>query len=408
MNSSSQQIEPNNKDVEFFRKKRFVLLLGIISMLMPLAVDLYLSAIPAMAKFFQTTDGHVQITLSSYILGFALGQLIYGPISDSIGRRPIIIYGILSFALISIICGFVSSIQQLILLRFFHGFVAASAAVVINALLRDIYENKEFSRMFSMVLLVSNIAPLTAPLLGGWILLWFNWQAIFWVLGTLSVVTLFVSFLYIKETLKPENKQRFSLRHIRKNFYAIVTNRAVFFFILTTAFSFAGMFAFITAGSSVYIGQFGISEAHFGYYFGLNVLCMMLLNITNTRLVKHVGVFKMFCIGISLQASMGLLLIIAAWLKFPFIYFVFCISGFVGSLAMVNSNAMAMIMDKFPNFAGTASSLTGTFRFGVAALVGMLLARVHTQSVWPMVLTMSGCAFIAMLFALIAIKSVKK
>lgn len=391
-----------------YRRKRFIFLLGAISMLMPLAVDMYLSAMPQMALFFNSDPGHVQLTLSSYIFGFALGQLIYGPISDSIGRKPIILYGVLSFAVITFICGFVHTVEQLILVRFFHGLVAASAAVVINALLRDIFQGQEFSKVFSMVLLVSNIAPLTAPLMGGWILYWFNWQAIFIVLGVLSVATFLLAFCYIKETLAPEKRQRLHLSRILRNFVKIGSNLPVLSFILTMSFSFSGMFAFITAGSSVYIGQFGVSEVDFGYYFGLNIVFMMLLNITNTRLVKYVGVLKMFILGISLQTVMSVVLVIVALLKLPFIVFVLSVAGFVGCISMVSSNAMAMIMDKFPNIAGTASSLAGTFRFTIAALVGLILSQVHAKSVWPMVLTMSGCIFIAVLFAVLAVYMTKR
>ncbi|WP_093318674.1 Bcr/CflA family multidrug efflux MFS transporter [Thorsellia anophelis] len=387
-----------------YRRKRYIFLLGFISMLMPLAVDMYLSAMPAMAKFFATNEGQIQLTLSSYILGFALGQLIYGPISDSIGRKPVIIYGILTFALVSLGCAFVENIDQLIVLRFFHGLTAASAAVVINALLRDTFKNQEFSKMLSMVLLVSNIAPLTAPLMGGWILYWLNWQAIFITLGILGLFTFVLAMVNIKETLIIQKRHPFSLIRILRNFVSIGTNPAVLCFMLTTSFSFSGMFAFITAGSSVYIGHFGVSEIDFGYYFGLNIVFMMMLNITNTKLVKRLGVLRMLIIGISLQTTMSVLLIVVSLLELPFIFFVLCVSGYVGCIAMVSSNAMAMIMDKFPHIAGTASSLAGFTRFTIAALVGMVLAQIHTASVWPMVLTMSGCIILAALFAAIAVK----
>lgn len=403
--SPEQTLDPQ---MQYYRRKRYIFLLGFISMLMPLAVDMYLSAMPAMATFFATNEGQVQLTLSTYILGFALGQLIYGPISDSIGRKPVIIYGILTFALVSIGCAMVSNITQLIVLRFFHGLTAASAAVVINALLRDTFKGQEFSRMLSMVLLVSNIAPLTAPLMGGWILYFLNWQAIFIVLGLLALFTFLLAIINIQETLVLKKRHPFSLIRILRNFVSIGSNPAVLCFMLTTSFSFSGMFAFITAGSSVYIGHFGVSEIDFGYYFGLNIVFMMALNITNTKLVKRLGVLRMFIVGISLQTTMSLLLITVSLLELPFIFFVLCVSGYVGCIAMVSSNAMAMIMDRFPHIAGTASSLVGFVRFTIAALVGIVLAQIHTASVWPMVLTMSGCILLAVIFAIIAVRITHK
>lgn len=381
-----------------------IFVLGFISMLLPVAVDMYLSALPAMAKFFNTNDGHIQITLSSYILGFAIGQVIYGPLSDSIGRRPVINWGILIFAVISFGCAFAQSVEQMIVLRFFHGLIAASAGVVINALIRDMFEKHEFSRVMSMVMLVSNIAPLSAPLIGGWIYVLFNWQAIFIVIGLLGVCGLLLAVFILKETHPIHKRQPFKLKAIQKNFITIGSNPAALCFILTSAGSFAGMFAFISAGPFVYIEIFGVKEANFGYFFGLNVVFMMALNILNTRLVKRMGVIRMFTFGITLQAVMSILLVITYFLELPFMAFVLCVSGFVGCIAIVSSNAMAMLMDRFPHIAGTASSLAGTIRFGIAAIVSFILSQTHAENAWPMVLAMFGCLVFASICALIAVK----
>lgn len=149
-----------------------VFILGLLAMLMPLSIDMYLPALPVISAQFGVPAGSTQMTLSTYILGFALGQLIYGPMADSFGRKPVVLGGTLVFAAAAVACALAQTIDQLIVMRFFHGLAAAAASVVINALMRDIYPKEEFSRMMSFVMLVTTIAPLMAPIVGGWVLVW--------------------------------------------------------------------------------------------------------------------------------------------------------------------------------------------------------------------------------------------
>ena len=160
-----------------------VFILGLLAMLMPLSIDMYLPALPVISAQFGVPAGSTQMTLSTYILGFALGQLIYGPMADSFGRKPVVLGGTLVFAAAAVACALANTIDQLIVMRFFHGLAAAAASVVINALMRDIYPKEEFSRMMSFVMLVTTIAPLMAPIVGGWVLVWLSWHYIFWILA---------------------------------------------------------------------------------------------------------------------------------------------------------------------------------------------------------------------------------
>ena len=165
-----------------------VFILGLLAMLMPLSIDMYLPALPVISAQFGVPAGSTQMTLSTYILGFALGQLIYGPMADSFGRKPVVLGGTLVFAAAAVACALANTIDQLIVMRFFHGLAAAAASVVINALMRDIYPKEEFSRMMSFVMLVTTIAPLMAPIVGGWVLVWLSWHYIFWILALAAIL----------------------------------------------------------------------------------------------------------------------------------------------------------------------------------------------------------------------------
>ena len=372
-----------------------VVILGLLAMLMPLSIDMYLPAMPQIAREFAVSAGSVQMTLNLYILGFAIGQLVYGPLADSYGRKPVIVLGTLIFACAAAACALSQTIDQLILMRFLHGLSAAAASVVINALMRDTYSKEDFSRMMSFVMLVTTIAPLLAPIIGGWLLLLWNWHAIFWTLSGAALITTVLVCTQIRETLKPEQRQRFHLRTTLSNFVALVRHKRAFSYMLASGFSFAGLFAFLNAGPFVYIEVNHVSPQNFGYYFGLNVVFLFVMTLINSRAVRRFGPLKMFRIGLVIQFVMGLWLLISSALDLGFLSLVFGVAMFIGCVSVVSSNAMAVILDEFPHMAGTASSLTGTLRFGVGALVGALLSLVSINSAWPMVATIALCATVS-------------
>lgn len=385
-----------------------VIILGLLAMLMPLSIDMYLPALPVIAGQFGVPAGSAQMTLSTYILGFALGQLLYGPMADSIGRKPVILGGTLIFAAAAVACALAQSIDQLIIMRFFHGLAAAAASVVINALMRDIYPREEFSRMMSFVMLVTTIAPLLAPMIGGAVLVWFSWHMIFWILAVAGLLVSVMIAFFIRETLPPERRQPFHLRTTVGNFASLFRHKRVLSYMLASGFSFAGMFSFLSAGPFVYIEINHVSPQDFGYYFALNIVFLFLMTIINGRFVRRVGALKMFRGGLWVQFVMALWMVITALLGVGFWSLVVGVAAFVGCVSLVSSNAMAVILDEFPHMAGTASSLAGTFRFGIGAIVGTLLSLSAFNSAWPMIWSITFCATSSILFYLYASRGKKQ
>ncbi|MFW0765110.1 Bcr/CflA family multidrug efflux MFS transporter [Trabulsiella odontotermitis] len=379
-----------------------VFILGLLAMLMPLSIDMYLPALPVISSQFGVPAGSAQMTLSTYILGFALGQLLYGPMADSIGRKPVILGGTLVFAAAAVACALSQTIDQLIVMRFFHGLAAAAASVVINALMRDIYPKEEFSRMMSFVMLVTTIAPLVAPMVGGAVLVWFSWHMIFWILAIAALLASLMVFFFIHETLPVERRQKFHIRTTTGNFATLFRHKRVLSYMLASGFSFAGMFSFLSAGPFVYIELNHVSPQHFGYYFALNVVFLFIMTIINSRFVRRVGALNMFRAGLWIQFVMALWMVVCALLGVGFWSLVMGIAVFVGCVAMVSSNAMAVILDEFPHMAGTASSLAGTFRFGIGAIVGAALSLATFTTSWPMLISMILCASCSLLFYLYA------
>ncbi|WP_336854247.1 Bcr/CflA family multidrug efflux MFS transporter [Pseudescherichia vulneris] len=381
---------------------RIVFILGLLAMLMPLSIDMYLPALPVIAQQFGVPAGSAQMTLSTYILGFALGQLLYGPMADSIGRKPVILGGTLIFAAAASACALAQSIDQLITLRFYHGLAAAAASVVINALMRDIYPKEEFSRMMSFVMLVTTVAPLLAPMIGGAVLVWLSWHAIFWILAIAALLASLMIFFFISETLPVERRQPFHIRTTLGNFATLFRHKRVLSYMLASGFSFAGMFSFLSAGPFVYIELNHVLPQNFGYYFALNIVFLFIMTIINGRFVRRVGALRMFRAGLWIQFAMALWMVLSAAFDVGFWALVMGVAAFVGCVSLVASNAMAVILDEFPHMAGTASSLAGTFRFGIGAIVGALLSLATFNSAWPMIWSIAFCATSSILFYLYA------
>ena len=381
---------------------KIVFILGLLAMLMPLSIDMYLPALPVISAQFGVPAGSAQMTLSTYILGFALGQLFYGPMADSLGRKPVILGGTLVFAVAAVACALAQTIDHLIIMRFFHGLAAAAASVVINALMRDIYPKEEFSRMMSFVMLVTTIAPLVAPMAGGAVLVWFSWHVIFWILALAALLASAMIFFFIDETLPVERRQKFHIRTTIGNFASLFRHKRVLSYMLASGFSFAGMFSFLSAGPFVYIELNHVSPQHFGYYFALNIVFLFIMTIINSRFVRRVGALNMFRAGLWIQFVMAIWLVVSAFLGVGFWALVVGVAAFVGCVSMVSSNAMAVILDEFPHMAGTASSLAGTFRFGIGAIVGALLSMATFTTAWPMLWAMAFCATSSILFYLYA------
>ncbi|EJD6037919.1 Bcr/CflA family multidrug efflux MFS transporter [Morganella morganii] len=372
-----------------------IFILGLLSMLMPLAIDMYLPSMPTIARDFGVTEGDVQMTLNSYLIGFAAGQLVYGPMADALGRKPVILGGTLIFALASAGCAMSQDIGTFIGMRGLHGFAAAAASVVINALMRDMFTKDEFSRSMSFVVLVMTVAPLLAPIMGGMMMLWFSWHAIFWTIMIAALIAALLVLFFIRETLPKERRQPFRLRIMLGQFVTLFRQKRVLCYMVASGFSFAGMFSFLSAGSFVYIQLYGLTELEFGYCFALNIVFLFIMTTINSRYVRRFGALNMLRTGLVVQLLAGCWLLLAASADLGFVAIMIGVACYVGNIAMITSNAMAVILDDYPHMAGTASSLAGVLRFGIGAGVGAVVASFDMITVWPMVGAMALCILVA-------------
>ncbi|RYU71173.1 Bcr/CflA family multidrug efflux MFS transporter [Aliivibrio finisterrensis] len=372
-----------------------IVILGAIAALTPLAIDMYLPAMPSIAADLGVSAGSVQMTLTAYTAGFAIAQLIHGPLADSYGRRPVLIIGTILFAVCAVIGALVDSIESLMYIRVLQGVAGAASSVVIQAIVRDMFDKEDFARTMAFITLVMTVAPLAAPMIGGHLAVWFGWRSIFWLLAVFSVLIIFAILWKIPETLKEENREPFKLRSSLRNYLSLFKNPVSLGLIFSGAFSFSCMFAFLTAGSFVYIDIYGVSVQNFGYLFGLNIVFLIIMTTLNGRIVKRAGSHNMLKLGLSIQLFAGILMMIGQWLGWGLWGTVIPVVLSVGCISTIGSNSMALLLSHYPKMAGTASSLAGTLRFGTGSLVGVGIAMLPSDSAWPMVGAMTACSILS-------------
>jgi DHA1 family bicyclomycin/chloramphenicol resistance-like MFS transporter len=372
--------------------------LGLLGALTPMAINMYLSAMPDIASDLASTASDVQLTLTVYLAGFAIGQMLYGPLADSFGRRPVLLTGVFVFAIAAALSAVATEIESLMYIRFIQGVAGAAAQVIILAIIRDMFEREDFAHVMSFVTLVITVAPLTSPSIGGYLAMWFGWRSIFWTLALLATVAIVLTLWRIPETLSTDNRQALHLGRTVRNYIDLFKNPFAMGLIWSGAFSFAGMFAFLTAGAFVYIDIFGVKPEQFGYLVGLNIIAMFIITTINGRLVKKMGTHTMLKLGLWTQLTAGIGLVLVWVLNLGLWSTVIFVALFIGTLSAINSNTMAILLSGYPSMAGTATSLAGTMRFGTGALVGAVVALLPNNEICPMIFSMAACGTLSIGF----------
>ncbi|MCE2570291.1 Bcr/CflA family multidrug efflux MFS transporter [Motilimonas eburnea] len=384
----------------------FIVILASLAGLTPLAVDMYLPAIPSIAASLAADISQVQITLSIFLFGFAFGQLIYGPLSDSYGRKNVLLSGLLIFIVSNIGVYFVHDVELLMVLRFIQAIGGGAAAVIVGALLRDIYAQDMFAKMMSFVILIMTLAPLVAPLVGGYIELWFGWQAIFYLLALAGLATVVAVVCLIPETLAKERRVPLRFAGVLKNYFKVLSNKRALGFILTSGFSFSGMFIFLTTSPYVYIEYLGIPSERYGYYFGLNIVFMMIFTAINGRFVTVKGYRFMLTSGLTLLGFAALMMLYIALFDVSNPWLIVAgVVSYVGVMSLIGSNCMTGILNDFSDIAGTATALSGTLRFGMGAVAGLIVSLFHSDNASTLAIGMAVSAILAITSYLLLVRS---
>lgn len=361
-----------------------IMLLAAVIAITPLAIDMYLPAMQMMADDLDTSMALVQQSLSIYLAAYAVGMLLFGPLADMIGRRPLALAGMIGFLLSSLMLSLVSSIEWFLVWRALQAFTGAAATVVIPGIVRHLYQQHTAKGM-SYVSMIMMLAPLIAPAVGSGLMYFAHWQIIFDVLAAYALLILLLSWRFMPEVPRAENavKPAFFSGYLQ-----VFANKKAWPYIATSMFASFSFFTFLTAVSFVYISYFKVSEQGFALLFGLNVSALMLVNFVNSRLVTRLGPQRMLRSGLVMAIICASLLSAFNYMELGLWFTVVTIAPLMASLGLVATNADAMILMRFPEHTGTATAVIGTLRFGVGALAGPLLGMFYTGTALPFSLMM--------------------
>lgn len=368
-------------------------ILGIMTGNAALSLDMYLPAFPAIAADLGVAQSDVQVTMSTFLAGFAIGQAFYGPLSDTFGRRPVILLSLLTYGAISALCALSLHIDDLILWRAMQGLAGASGSVLGRAVIRDVYDGPRLAKAMSMLMLVLTAAPMAAPLLGAWVLAVFDWRAVFWTLSAYAMVWTALIVLTIPETLSNDRRISIHPAAVARVFYSVLSHKRAMGYALTAALGFAGMFAYITATPFLYMDLYGVSPQGYALFFAANIGAMALSSFTNGRLSGTYSIDQLLGLftWVILIAS-GVLAVTAltgwggVWgLAVPLFFY-------VGSLSAMAANGISGTLQFFGHSAGTASSVFGVLQFGGGSLAGWMVAALNDGTPVPMAVLIGVCA----------------
>jgi DHA1 family bicyclomycin/chloramphenicol resistance-like MFS transporter len=357
---------------------RLILLLGALAACGPLSIDMYLPSLPALAASFGTSAAAAQSTLTSFMAGFSIGMLLYGPLSDAYGRRPVLLGGIALYTVASVGCALALSIDALIFVRFLQALGAGAASVLARAIARDAHETADAARVLSMLSIVTSIGPLLAPLIGGQLLLLGGWRVVFVALTLFGAVCAVTAFLRVPETWPREKRASSAVGRSFAAYGHLLADPVTWGHMLCGGMAFASMFAYITATPFVYIDYFHVKPQHYGLLFGLNIVGIIAGNVLNTRLVGRLGSLKMISAAafVSVVAALAVALVcLTGWGGLWSI--VVCLFFVVGVVGLLSANCTTDLMHRYPHNAGAAAALFGAVQLALGALASLAVGLFH-------------------------------
>ncbi|MDR3369706.1 multidrug effflux MFS transporter [Rhodoferax sp.] len=397
----SSTIEATTSEAPHEHDLRILIILSALMSFASISVDMYLPALPTLVVDLHADMARIELTVSTFLIGFSLGQLFWGPISDTYGRRRPIAIGLLLFILGSVGCAMSATASQMLIWRVVQALGACAGPVLARAMVRDLYARERSAHMLSVLILMMAAAPLIGPLLGGQIIHFWTWRVIFWVLTALGLATLFALKL-LPETLPPAKRSNASLGYTLRAYLQLAFNGKLLVYAVSGGFYYGGCYAFIAGTPFAYVDYYQLSPRYYGLIFGANIIGLMGVNYFNTRLLRRFRANEIFRFGTWIAAGSGIALAVNAYfgwgglagLALP----IFCYMSVSG---LIVANSVASALAAFPKQAGSVSSLVGAMHYGSgvfsAAMLGWFADGTPWTMGWIVAAAGIGCLLTAML-----------
>lgn len=366
-------------------------LLAALAAIGPFSIDTYLPAFPAMAAALDASAVEVQQTLTFYLVPFAFMMLWHGALADALGRRRVLLWAYALYALASLFCAFAGSIEMLWVGRALQGLSSGAGLVVGRAIVRDVLDGPAAQRLMAHIGLMFAIAPALAPVAGGWIHAFFDWQAVFVFLALYGAVLLFALYRYLPETLPAHARQSLRLRPLAAAYAGVFSHRGFLALAAALALNFNGFFIYVLSAPAFLIGQLGVSPQGFLWLFGPAMVGMLLGNLLSSLLAERISSRRTIALGFAVMAlaaaaNVGLNALAAPRLPWS----VLPIAPYVVGMSLTMPSISLRILDLFPQRRGLISSCQGAMQTGVNAVTAALLAPLAWGSTLTMALAMAG------------------
>jgi len=375
---------------------RIALVLGLLSAIGPFAIDMYLPALPEIGSSLGAAIGPVQLSLTVFFIALGVGQLLYGPISDMVGRKPPLFFGLGLFALASIGCALATDIQTLIALRFVQGLGAAAGMAIPRAVVRDLHTGNDAARLMSLLMLVFSVSPILAPLVGSAVIAFTGWRGVFWAVMVAALIGLAMVATVLKETRPLEERVESSLGGALKGYGVLLRDRHYLGLVFIGAFAMAGFFTYLANSSFVMIDHYGLSPTLYSVAFGVNAAAFFGAAQLNGFLCERFGIVRVVKSSVS-ACGLVMLSMFAYYLSggdrlAVLIVLYFIASGLMGFVIPTTS---VLALEKHGAIAGTASALLGTLQMLTGSVVMAVVGAFTNGKPLPMVAGMAGGALIA-------------
>ena len=393
----------NPSNLTRVQRLRLFVLLGSLTAFGPLSIDMYLPALPAIARDLAASESVVQLTLTACLIGLALGQIVAGPLSDSLGRRRPLLIGVAGYVVASLLCAIAPSAWVLVVLRLIQGLTGAAGIVIARAIVRDLYSGSAAARYFSRLILVMGLAPILAPVLGAQVLRFGTWRGIFLVLTLVTALLWLGAALGLPETLPAARRNAGSLAGTLNIFGQLIRDTPFIGYAVAAGLAFGAMFAYIAGSPFVLQGIFHVSPQTFSLIFGMNALGFVVTSQINGSLVSRIRPARLLTGGLVANATAGLALLFVVVSGFGLLAVLLPLLLLASSVGFIVPNAIALALSRRPDAAGTGSALLGVIQSGVAALGAPIVGIAGTGTALPMavVIAVSGLGAITA-FALTA------
>ncbi|WP_138420039.1 Bcr/CflA family efflux MFS transporter [Aquibacillus sediminis] len=381
-------------------KQRFglALLLGMLGVLGPLNIDMYLPSFPGIADDFGVRASLVQLSLTTCLIGLAIGQLVIGPISDAKGRRKPLLVSISLFALSSLLCAVAPNIYILIIARFLQGFTASAGVVLSRAVVRDVFTGRNLTKFFALLMVINAVAPLVAPIAGGGILLlpFAKWHTIFLFLALLGLLIVLTVALKLKETLPKEKRIPSSIGHSIRTMASLCKDRSFIGYALVVGFVHGGSFAYVSGTPFVYQGIYGVSPQAFSILFGINGIAIIFGSFLIGRLGGWIHERSLLRTAVIIAVCATLFLLIMTIMEGPLALIVIPIFIYMTTMGMILTSTFTLGMEKQGHRAGSASAVLGMLPLLLGSFVSPLVGINETTAI-PMGLILFGTSFIGLI-----------